>query len=41
MPIKRLRRAELAIPALSLKMMRKGLFEIDADEVFFDLEDSA
>jgi citrate lyase beta subunit len=40
MPITRLRRAELAIPAVSLKMMRKGLFEIDADEVFFDLEDS-
>jgi citrate lyase beta subunit len=40
MPIRRLRRAELAIPAVGLKMMRKGLFEIEVDEVFFDLEAS-
>ncbi len=40
MPRRRLRRAELATPAVSLKMMRKGLFESIADEVFFDLEAS-
>jgi len=40
MPRKRLRRAELATPALRLEMMRKSLFETAADEVFFDMEAS-
>ena len=40
MPQRRLRRTELATPAVSVKMMRKGLLETAADEVFFDLEAS-
>ncbi|MEM1942610.1 MAG: CoA ester lyase [Nitrososphaerota archaeon] len=40
MPRRRLRRTELATPAVSPKMMRKGLMETAADEVFFDLEAS-
>ncbi|MEM4185809.1 MAG: CoA ester lyase [Candidatus Caldarchaeum sp.] len=40
MPRRRLRRSELATPAVSVKMMRKGLLETAADEVFFDLEAS-
>jgi len=37
---RRLRRSELATPAVSVRMMRKGLLESRADEVFFDLEAS-
>ena len=40
MPRHRLRRTELSAPAVSVKMMKKGLFETAADEVFFDLEAS-
>ncbi|MEM4375022.1 MAG: CoA ester lyase [Nitrososphaerota archaeon] len=40
MPHRRLRRTELATPAVSPRMMRKGLMETAADEVFFDLEAS-
>ncbi|MDW8063380.1 MAG: CoA ester lyase [Candidatus Caldarchaeum sp.] len=40
MPNRRLRRTELATPAVSQKMMIKGLLETEADEVFFDLEAS-
>lgn len=36
----RVRRTELVTPATSIKMMRKALLEIGADEVIFDLEDS-
>lgn len=36
----RIRRTTLATPASSPKMMRKALYELGADEVFFDLEDA-
>ncbi len=40
MPRNRLRRTELVSSALSVDKMRKGLFETNADQVVFDLEDS-